>query len=108
LACGWRTKLHLPPTRKLEFFSAAAAGRTGWRRRGSSGGQRRKFEADGAVLHSDRSCKPYSIGQIDLKDRLSSDLGIKALLLEADHNDPRSWASELSQNRLGAFMESFG
>jgi benzoyl-CoA reductase/2-hydroxyglutaryl-CoA dehydratase subunit BcrC/BadD/HgdB len=67
----------------------------------------REFGADGAVLHSDRSCKPYSIGQVDLKDRLAHDLGIKTLLLEADHNDPRSWASELAANRIGAFMESF-
>jgi benzoyl-CoA reductase/2-hydroxyglutaryl-CoA dehydratase subunit BcrC/BadD/HgdB len=67
----------------------------------------RDFGADGAVLHSDRSCKPYSVGQVDLKDRLARDHGVKALLLEADHNDPRAWASELSQNRLTAFMESF-
>jgi benzoyl-CoA reductase/2-hydroxyglutaryl-CoA dehydratase subunit BcrC/BadD/HgdB len=67
----------------------------------------REFEADGAVLHSDRSCKPYSIGQVDLKDRLASDLGIRTLLLEADHNDPRAWASELASNRITAFMESF-
>ena len=66
-----------------------------------------EFGADGAVLHSDRSCKPYSIGQVDLKDRLARDLGIRTLLLEADHNDPRAWASELVSNRLGAFMESF-
>ncbi|BDG05098.1 2-hydroxyacyl-CoA dehydratase subunit D [Anaeromyxobacter oryzae] len=67
----------------------------------------RDFAVDGAVLHSDRSCKPYSVGQVDLKDRLASDLGVKALLLEADHNDPRAWASEVSTNRLTAFMESF-
>jgi benzoyl-CoA reductase/2-hydroxyglutaryl-CoA dehydratase subunit BcrC/BadD/HgdB len=68
----------------------------------------RAYGADGAVLHSDRSCKPYSIGQVDLKDRLAGDLGIRTLLLEADHNDPRAWASELATNRLTAFMESFG
>jgi benzoyl-CoA reductase/2-hydroxyglutaryl-CoA dehydratase subunit BcrC/BadD/HgdB len=68
----------------------------------------REFDVDGAVLHSDRSCKPYSIGQVDLKDRLASDLGIRTLLLEADHNDPRAWASEVATNRLTAFMESFG
>jgi benzoyl-CoA reductase/2-hydroxyglutaryl-CoA dehydratase subunit BcrC/BadD/HgdB len=68
----------------------------------------REFGVDGAVLHSDRSCKPYSIGQVDLKDRLASGLGIKALLLEADHNDPRAYARELASSRLAAFMESFG
>ncbi len=68
----------------------------------------RDYGTDGAVLHSDRSCKPYSIGQVDLKDRLARDLGIRTLLLEADHNDPRAWASEQAANRLTAFMESFG
>ncbi len=67
----------------------------------------REYAVDGAVLHSDRSCKPYSIGQVDLKDRLSRDLGIRVLLLEADHNDPRAWASEQGENRLTAFAESF-
>jgi benzoyl-CoA reductase/2-hydroxyglutaryl-CoA dehydratase subunit BcrC/BadD/HgdB len=67
----------------------------------------RDYHCDGAVLHSDRSCKPYSIGQIDLKERLAGELGIHVLLLEADHNDPRAWASEAGANRLAAFMEGF-
>jgi benzoyl-CoA reductase/2-hydroxyglutaryl-CoA dehydratase subunit BcrC/BadD/HgdB len=66
-----------------------------------------EYACDGAVLHSDRSCKPYSIGQIDLKERLSSQLGVRVLLLEADHSDPRAWAAEPGENRLTAFMESF-
>ncbi len=68
----------------------------------------RDYAADGAVLHSDRSCKPYSIGQVDLKERLAGELGIRVLLLEADHSDPRAWAAEQGHNRLAAFMESFG
>ncbi|HUL59657.1 MAG TPA: 2-hydroxyacyl-CoA dehydratase family protein [Anaeromyxobacteraceae bacterium] len=67
----------------------------------------RDYAADGAVLHSDRSCKPYSIGQVDLKERLAAELGIRVLLLEADHSDPRAWAAEQGENRLTAFMEGF-
>ncbi len=67
----------------------------------------RDYQVDGAVLHSDRSCKPYSIGQVDLKDRLASELGIRVLLLEADHSDPRAWSKEQADNRLTAFMEGF-
>jgi benzoyl-CoA reductase/2-hydroxyglutaryl-CoA dehydratase subunit BcrC/BadD/HgdB len=67
----------------------------------------RDYRVDGAVLHSDRSCKPYSVGQVDLKERLGADLGLRVLLLEADHNDPRAWAAEQADNRLTAFMESF-
>ncbi|MBI2894532.1 MAG: 2-hydroxyacyl-CoA dehydratase [Deltaproteobacteria bacterium] len=65
------------------------------------------YSVDGAVLHSDRSCKPYSIGQIDLKERLARELGIRVLILEADHNDQRAWSPEQGNTRLGAFMESF-
>jgi len=67
----------------------------------------RDYGVDGAVLHSDRSCKPYSIGQIDLKDRLAADLGVRVLLLEADHSDPRAWSAEQGETRLAAFMEGF-
>lgn len=67
----------------------------------------REYGCDGAVLHSDRSCKPYSIGQVDLKERLARELGIRVLLLEADHSDPRAWAAAPGENRLAAFMESF-
>ena len=42
-----------------------------------------EFELDGVILHSDRSCKPYSLGQIDQRDRLVKTLGVPALLLEA-------------------------
>jgi benzoyl-CoA reductase/2-hydroxyglutaryl-CoA dehydratase subunit BcrC/BadD/HgdB len=66
-----------------------------------------EFRCDGAVLHSDRSCKPYSIGQVDLKERLARDLGIRVLLLEADHADPRAWSAGTGENRLAAFMEGF-
>jgi benzoyl-CoA reductase/2-hydroxyglutaryl-CoA dehydratase subunit BcrC/BadD/HgdB len=67
----------------------------------------RDYAVDGAILHSDRSCKPYSIGQIDLKERLAAELGIRVLLLEADHNDPRAWAREPAENRITAFTEAF-
>ncbi|MBI4953307.1 MAG: 2-hydroxyacyl-CoA dehydratase [Myxococcales bacterium] len=67
----------------------------------------RDYSVDGAVLHSDRSCKPYSIGQIDLKQRLARELDIKVLVLEADHGDPRAYSVEQGEGRLTAFMESF-
>lgn len=63
------------------------------------------FHLDGAILHSDRSCKPYSIGQLDQRDRLIQECGLPTLLLEADHNDPRSFSEEQVANRLAAFVE---
>jgi len=66
------------------------------------------YQLDGAILHSDRSCKPYSIGQIDQRDRLQREQNIPALLLEADHGDPRAFSEEQVANRLETFVEMLG
>jgi len=66
------------------------------------------YQLDGVILHSDRSCKPYSIGQMDQRDRLIRDYEVPALLIEADHNDPRSFSEKQVANRLGAFIEMLG
>ena len=47
------------------------------------------------------------VGQIDVKQRLAEELGIKALVLEADHGDQRR-TRRAGAMRLQAFMESFG
>lgn len=62
------------------------------------------FVLDGVILHSDRSCKPYSIGQMDQRNKLV-EKGIPALLLEADHDDPRAFSQQQFYNRLAAFVE---
>ena len=67
-----------------------------------------EYEADGVILHSDRSCKPYSIGQMDQRDRLVREHGVPALLLEADHNDPRVFSEEQARTRVAAFLEVLG
>lgn len=64
-----------------------------------------EYRLDGVILHSDRSCKPYSIGQMDQRDRLIRESEKPALLLEADHNDLRCFAEEQVANRLAAFVE---
>ena len=63
------------------------------------------FSIDGVILHSDRSCKPYSLGQIDQRDGLVAKIGVPALLLDADHNDPRAFSEEQAASRLEAFVE---
>jgi benzoyl-CoA reductase/2-hydroxyglutaryl-CoA dehydratase subunit BcrC/BadD/HgdB len=63
------------------------------------------YGIDGAILHSDRSCKPYSVGQMDQRKRLASECGIPAMLLEADHSDPRAFAEDQVANNLSAFIE---
>jgi len=67
-----------------------------------------EYKLDGAILHSDRSCKPYSMGQVDQRNILVTQISKPALLLEADHSDPRSYADEQVKNRLNAFLEMLG
>ncbi|UCD83520.1 MAG: 2-hydroxyacyl-CoA dehydratase [Deltaproteobacteria bacterium] len=67
-----------------------------------------EYQVDGVILHSNRSCKPYSVGQIDQRERLVQEQGVPALLLEADHNDPRAFSEEQAVNRLAAFIEVLG
>ncbi len=63
------------------------------------------YNLNGAILHSDRSCKPYSMGQVDQRNKLAKELSKPTLLLEADHNDSRAYADEQVKNRLKAFVE---
>jgi bcr-type benzoyl-CoA reductase subunit B len=64
-----------------------------------------EFGCDGVILHSDRSCKPYSLGQMAQRDRLANEVGVPAFLLEADHSDSRAFSEEQIGNRLEAFIE---
>jgi benzoyl-CoA reductase/2-hydroxyglutaryl-CoA dehydratase subunit BcrC/BadD/HgdB len=64
-----------------------------------------KYDLDGAILHSDRSCKPYSMGQMDQRERLARELHKPALLLEADHNDARVFSEDQVCNQLQVFIE---
>jgi benzoyl-CoA reductase/2-hydroxyglutaryl-CoA dehydratase subunit BcrC/BadD/HgdB len=64
-----------------------------------------EYDLDGVILHSDRSCKPYSVGQVDQRDQLVNAYDIPALLLEADHSDPRAFSEQQAANRLSAFVE---
>jgi benzoyl-CoA reductase/2-hydroxyglutaryl-CoA dehydratase subunit BcrC/BadD/HgdB len=42
---------------------------------------------------------------LDQQDRLIKDHGVPALLLEADHNDARSFSEDQVAKRLDAFIE---
>ena len=66
----------------------------------------REYQVDGLVVHSDRSCKPYSVGQYDLKRLLSDRLGINAVVIEADMTDSRAYSEEQARTRLEAFFEA--
>ena len=45
---------------------------------------------------------------MDQRERLGREVGVAALLLEADHNDPRAFSEEQVDKRLAAFFEVLG
>jgi benzoyl-CoA reductase/2-hydroxyglutaryl-CoA dehydratase subunit BcrC/BadD/HgdB len=64
-----------------------------------------RFAVDGMVFHSNRSCKPYSLGQYELLEQVSQHSGVPGLILEADMCDSRLYAEETVKNRIQAFLD---
>jgi benzoyl-CoA reductase/2-hydroxyglutaryl-CoA dehydratase subunit BcrC/BadD/HgdB len=65
-----------------------------------------RFSVDGIVIHSNRSCKPYSLGQYDIQRLIYEKTGIPGLVLEADMTDDRVYADAQVKTRVEAFMET--
>ena len=64
-----------------------------------------KYDADGLVMHSNRSCKPYSLGQYDIQRIVQEKRKIPTLMIEADMVDERSFSESQIETRIDAFME---
>ena len=63
------------------------------------------YKVDGIVMHSNRSCKPYSLGQYDIQKIVEKERGIPCLMIEADMVDERSFSESQISTRIDAFME---
>jgi benzoyl-CoA reductase subunit B len=66
----------------------------------------RDYEADAIVIHSVKSCRSFSVGQADLREHFTKDLGIPTLFVESDLADPRYFQEAQLRNRIDAFFES--
>ncbi len=56
-----------------------------------------RFSVDGMVFHSNRSCKPYSLGQYELLEQVSERTGVPGLILEAECVTPASMPRSRSE-----------
>ena len=65
-----------------------------------------EFSLTGFIMHSNRSCKPYSVGMYRLEEELSALAGKPGVVIEADQNDPRVYSDAQVETRLEAFIES--
>lgn len=64
----------------------------------------KQYDVDGLVMHSNRSCKPYSFGQYDIQ-KLIREMDIPVLMIEADMTDDRKFSESQAETRIDAFME---
>jgi len=64
-----------------------------------------KYDVDGFVMHSNRSCKPYSLGQYDIQRAVQEERGIPSVIIESHMVDERSFSESQAETRIDAFME---
>jgi benzoyl-CoA reductase/2-hydroxyglutaryl-CoA dehydratase subunit BcrC/BadD/HgdB len=64
-----------------------------------------KYEVDGFVMHSNRSCKPYSFGQYDIMRMIQEKKGIPCMMIESHMTDERTFSESQAATRIDAFME---
>ncbi|MCG8472298.1 MAG: 2-hydroxyacyl-CoA dehydratase family protein [Desulfobacterales bacterium] len=60
---------------------------------------------DGVIFASNRSCKPYSITQMDQQRKIRDEVGVPAVLIEVDHADSRKYSEESAFVRIEALLE---
>ncbi len=65
-----------------------------------------EFSLDGFLMHSDRTCKPYSLTELAVKEQVQKRTGKPGLIIEADKADERAFSESQTVVRLEAFIES--
>lgn len=65
-----------------------------------------KFGINGVIFASNRSCKVYSVMQMDLKKMIERDYGIPAVMIDVDHADSRKYSEESAFTRIEALLET--
>jgi benzoyl-CoA reductase/2-hydroxyglutaryl-CoA dehydratase subunit BcrC/BadD/HgdB len=63
------------------------------------------YGAHGFIMHFNRSCKPYSLGQLNLKREVTKLTGKPGLVIEADHTDSRSYAPKQVEKQIQIFLD---
>ena len=65
----------------------------------------RDYKIDGAILHSNRSCRPISMGQMDIGRVLAEELSVPSVMFDGDHMDGDKFSMAQFQTRVDALME---
>ena len=65
-----------------------------------------KLNIDGIVFASNRSCKPYSVTQLDQQKLMTDQCGVPTVMIDVDHADARKYSKESTFTRLEALLEN--
>lgn len=102
--------LQFGPDKPFDFLaSLASQSYYNWnlgKRRGFMLDLAKDYEVDGIVIHSAKSCRPFSIGQLDMRNYFAREADIPTLYLDSDIADPRYFSSAQMQNRIDTFFEA--
>jgi benzoyl-CoA reductase/2-hydroxyglutaryl-CoA dehydratase subunit BcrC/BadD/HgdB len=66
----------------------------------------RHYGIDGFVFASNRSCKVYSVMQMDVQKRITEELKIPSVMIDVDHADVRKYSEENAFLRMEALLEN--
>ena len=61
---------------------------------------------DGVVFASNRSCKVFSVMQMDEQRIISEKYGLPTVMIDVDHADVRKFSEESAYLRLEALLEN--
>jgi benzoyl-CoA reductase/2-hydroxyglutaryl-CoA dehydratase subunit BcrC/BadD/HgdB len=63
------------------------------------------FSLDGAILHSNRSCKGMAFKQFEIVRQLESRLNVPSVIFDGDQTDPSVFSEAQYETRVQALME---
>ena len=63
------------------------------------------FNVDGAIFHSNRSCKGMDFKQYEIQRRLKEQLGIPSVMFDGDMADPSAFSEAQYETRVQALVE---
>jgi benzoyl-CoA reductase/2-hydroxyglutaryl-CoA dehydratase subunit BcrC/BadD/HgdB len=66
----------------------------------------RRYSLNGNIMFMNRSCKAVTFGVLDLRDFITKETGIPALVFESDMGDPRFYSEAQIRTRLEAYLET--
>ncbi len=66
----------------------------------------RQYSLNGNIMFLNRSCKAVTFGVLELKDMITRETGIPALVFESDMGDPRFYSEVQIRTRLEAYLET--